>query len=178
MLGAHMIYSRGFKYKLFLILFLLYSSACSPLMNVGHYDDHHDSLRDGSFLLDQNCPLEFKKLDLCAELVWDQTSIRSNVLNSMQLRFWRKSGLGRPSDSSSFELDSSLRPSVWLWMDMSEGGHSSSPVRLSQLGSSSGEYAVDEVVFSMRGKWKIHVDLVDSAQQVLDQSFMPIWIGK
>lgn len=156
-------------------MFVLFS-ACSPLMNVGNEEDYLSQNRDSSFLVNQNCPLDFKKLQICGELLWDKTRVRAHVLNSMQLRFWKKSTQGKPVDPQDFQLESTVRPYVWLWMDMTEGGHGSSPVNLSLVGS--GEYAVDEVVFSMRGKWKINVDLVNESREVLDQSFVPIWIAR
>jgi|GEM_PF-939472 hypothetical protein len=153
-------------------------SACSPLFNVGDYEQHQDQTRDSSFIVNQNCPLEFKSNDYCAELVWDKASIRSNVLNSMSLRFWRKSRGLKPTSAHDLGLSPSFHPHVWLWMDMTEGGHSSSPVTLSQSASSLGEFTVDEVVFSMRGKWEIHVDLMDAANSVIESAHVPIWISR
>ena len=172
-------FSRSFILSSRILLSLLNVigvSACSPLLNVGNYDEHHDQTRDSSFLINQNCPLEFKKYGYCAELVWDQSRVRSNSLNSMSLHFWKKTSGAKPLGN--FNLDPSIRPQVWLWMDMSEGGHGSSPVRVTQSTQSGGEFAVDEVVFSMRGKWQIHVDLVESSRSAVDSALIPIWISR
>ena len=113
-----------------------------------------------SFLLSltvfAHCPMEFKEVDLCANLKWidgphlDQKS-------HFQLTFWEKGDLTHTPVSPELEID------IYSWMTMHNGNSHGGP-KMNFQEISTGVFEVKDARFfmhGMHGYWEIKADLFE-----------------
>jgi hypothetical protein len=73
-------------------------------------------------------------------------------------------------DLTQGSLDPGATPKVKLWMRMEEGDHGSNPVTVTPQRDAQGQFSflLEQVFFTMGGRWEIHVEFKDPDKQSLN----------
>lgn len=149
-----------------LLLCLNLSVGCSPLLN----PPKGNLVPFESPEINEDCPLDFEQANLCAKLVPTRVPVPVMQRTVFELYFWNRDS-GNPSGPYTDPSNDGYEVRVKLWMYMPAGSHGSNPVIIEPNQNQShqpiqGVYRLSQLVFSMPGKWEVHVGLFKGSVQV------------
>jgi hypothetical protein len=147
--------------KVTLIGFCLLFGNCAPIHDA---DSYKAQVRKQS----QKCPIKFKKVSLCAQLIPQQDRAETGPENEYQIKFWDPVQATREGPYSILNY----QPKIVPWMIMPDGrDHGTFPVNTHSLLDKEenpvpGVYNVTRVRFTMRGEWQIKIKLLNQKVEV------------
>jgi hypothetical protein len=160
--------------KLSGVMLLLATFSChSPLLEHSYAVDLAPTSNEERADQSENCPLQFSKHGLCAQLVWDG-ALSDESPASFTLRFWN------PEIATASGPYVSPVEVVFAKLWMPSMGHGSAPVTLVSARGAGGEiipgvYMGSNVNFIMPGAWQVKVQLKQGAT-IVEEAILNVQI--